>query len=157
VGAFYGRRGPAVHQRKSTPRPGCRVFRRLSEHRDQVKLLKTTTPSTFWRHFGAAFIGGFRDRAVKAWPQHASALLQYLPDFSALTLLVGRQEEHPACKMGVGVVICLERGAECLYMVQLMPLQSRTPSPPASYKILNPDWFYLSCTGLPRSSYKRGR
>ena len=45
--------------------------------------------------------------------------------FSALTLLVGRQEGHPACKKtewwGVGVVICLERGAD-LHMVQLMPL-----------------------------------
>jgi len=34
--------------------------------------------------------------------------------FSALTLLVGRQERHPACKktgwLGAGVVICLERG-----------------------------------------------
>jgi len=31
--------------------------------------------------------------------------------FSALTLLVGRQEGHPACKKlwwGVGMVICLE-------------------------------------------------
>ena len=44
--------------------------------------------------------------------------------FSALTLLVGRQEGHPACKnewWGAGMVICLERGAD-LYMVQLMPL-----------------------------------
>jgi len=45
--------------------------------------------------------------------------------FSALTLLVGRQEGHPACKKtewwGVGVVICLERGAD-LHMTQLMPL-----------------------------------
>jgi len=45
--------------------------------------------------------------------------------FSALTLLVGRQEEHPACKKtewwGTGVVICLERGAD-LHMAQLMPL-----------------------------------
>ena len=35
--------------------------------------------------------------------------------FSTLTLLVGRQEEHPTCKKiewwGAGVVICLERGA----------------------------------------------
>jgi len=33
--------------------------------------------------------------------------------FSALTLLVGQQEGHPACKKlwGAGVVICLERGA----------------------------------------------
>jgi len=44
--------------------------------------------------------------------------------FSALTLLVGRQEGHPACKkrvVGVGMVICLERGAD-LHMAQLMPL-----------------------------------
>jgi len=45
--------------------------------------------------------------------------------FSALTLLVGQQEGHPACKKtewwGVGVVICLERGAE-LHMTQLMRL-----------------------------------
>ena len=45
--------------------------------------------------------------------------------FSALTLLVGRQEGHPACKKlewwGAGVVICLERGAD-LHIAQLMPL-----------------------------------
>ena len=45
--------------------------------------------------------------------------------FSVLTLLVGRQEGHPAFKKtewwGAGVVICLERGAD-LHMVQLMPL-----------------------------------
>jgi len=35
--------------------------------------------------------------------------------FGALTLLVGRQEGHPACKnrvVGVGVVICLQQGAD---------------------------------------------
>jgi len=45
--------------------------------------------------------------------------------FSALTLLVGRQEGHPACKKtewwGVCVVICLEQGAD-LHMAQLLPL-----------------------------------
>ena len=45
--------------------------------------------------------------------------------FSALTLLVGRQEGHPACKKTewwvAGVVICLEQGAD-LHMAQLMPL-----------------------------------
>ena len=43
--------------------------------------------------------------------------------FSALTLLVGRQDGHPACKnwvVGAGVVICLERDAD-LHMAQLMP------------------------------------
>jgi len=42
-----------------------------------------------------------------------------------LTLLVGRQEGHPACKKlewwGAGIVIRLERGAD-LHMAQLMPL-----------------------------------
>ena len=45
--------------------------------------------------------------------------------FSALTLLVVRQEGRPACKKtegwSAGVVICLERGAG-LHMAQLMPL-----------------------------------
>ena len=42
--------------------------------------------------------------------------------FSALTLLVGRLEGHPACKkLSAGMVICLMRGAD-LHMAQLMPL-----------------------------------
>ena len=45
--------------------------------------------------------------------------------FSALTLLVGRQEGHSACrKLSGGVLVwlsCLERGAD-LHMAQLMPL-----------------------------------
>ena len=47
--------------------------------------------------------------------------------FSASTLLVGRQEGHPACKKqsggrwGAGVVVCLEQRAD-LHMAQLMPL-----------------------------------
>ena len=48
-----------------------------------------------------------------------------LSAFSALTLLVGRQEGHPACKKiewwGTGMVICLKRGAD-LHMAQQMPL-----------------------------------
>ena len=45
--------------------------------------------------------------------------------FSALTLLVGQQEGHPACKKTewwvAGMVICLEQGAD-LHIAQLMPL-----------------------------------
>jgi len=52
-------------------------------------------------------------------------LYRYFVAFSALTLLVGWQEGHPACIKTewwvAGVVICLERGAD-LHMVQLMPL-----------------------------------
>ena len=61
--------------------------------------------------------------------------------FSALTLLVGLQEGHPAYKKtdrwGAGVVICLERGAD-LHMAQLMPLPLTVSG-----------WFYLSGTGSP--------
>jgi len=49
---------------------------------------------------------------------------QYTTAFSALTLLVGRQEGHPACKKqwwGAGMVICLEQGQD-LHTAQLMPL-----------------------------------
>ena len=51
--------------------------------------------------------------------------LSYLIAFSALTLLVGRQEGHPACKnmewWGAGMVVCLKWGASDLLMIQLMP------------------------------------
>jgi len=44
---------------------------------------------------------------------------------NALTLLVGWQEGHPACKKTewwvAGMAICLERGAD-LHVAQLMPL-----------------------------------
>ena len=60
---------------------------------------------------------------------HSQHLFYFILDgrtaFSALTLLVGRQEGHLACKKlewwGAGVVICLERGAD-LHMSQLMSL-----------------------------------
>jgi len=43
-----------------------------------------------------------------------------------LTMLVGHQEEHPACKKikgwGAAVVICLQWGANDLHTVRLMPL-----------------------------------
>jgi len=49
----------------------------------------------------------------------------YLFAFSALTLLIGQQEGHLACKKtewwGAGMVVCLEQGAD-LHIAQLMPL-----------------------------------
>ena len=45
-------------------------------------------------------------------------LLLSLFAFSALTLLVGRQEGHPACKKqwwGAGVVICLKQVQTCIW------------------------------------------
>jgi len=61
--------------------------------------------------------------------------------FSALTLLVGRQEGHQACKKlssGMLAWLCLGQGAD-LHMAQLMPLPLTTPS----LAPVNPDWFYL--------------
>jgi len=65
--------------------------------------------------------------------------------FSALTLLVGRQEGHPACKKlrwGTGVVICLERGAD-LHMFQLMP-RPLTVSCFSKIQIFLPFWYWLT-------------
>jgi len=59
---------------------------------------------------------------------NCSYLLRYvLSAFSALRLLVGRQEGHPACKKtewwGAGVVICLERGAADATVTRCLLLQ----------------------------------
>ena len=44
------------------------------------------------------------------------------------------------------MVIYLQRGADCLYMVQLMPLPSQTPSSLASFKsrLILPFWYRLT-------------
>ena len=73
--------------------------------------------------------------------------------FSALTLLAGHQEERPACKNWMMRCWWLQRGADCLHMVQLMPLHPKTHH---LLPHLNPDWFDLSGTGFPRLSCKRG-
>jgi len=66
--------------------------------------------------------------------------------FSALTLLVGRQEEHPACKktqrMDAGMVICLGRGAD-LHMAQLMPVPL-TVSCSSKSRLVLPFWCWLT-------------
>jgi len=69
--------------------------------------------------------------------------------FSAMTLLVGRQEGHPACKkLSGGVVICLERGAD-LHTAQLMPL----PLASVKSRLVLPFWYRLTRV-LPE---KKGR
>jgi len=50
--------------------------------------------------------------------------------FSALTLFVGHQEEHQACKNLIDELLMwlsLLQGADCLHVVQLMPLPSQSP------------------------------
>ena len=65
--------------------------------------------------------------------------------FSALTLLVGQQEGHPACKKTewwvAGVVICLVRGAD-LHMAQLMPLPLTVSS--VKSRLVLPFWYRLT-------------
>jgi len=73
--------------------------------------------------------------------------------FSALTLLDGREEGHPACKKsewwGAGVVICLERDAD-LHMAQLMALPLTVS---CFSKII--DWFTFLVPAYPGSPGKR--
>ena len=65
--------------------------------------------------------------------------------FSALTLLVGRQEGHPASKKLSGGVLAWSSGASCR-------LAYGPADATATHCLLfqeNPDWFYLSSTGSP--------
>ena len=67
--------------------------------------------------------------------------------------LGGRKGIRPVKNMqwwGAGVVICLERGANDLHMVQLMPLP-----PQYSFASAKSRMVYPSGTGLPRLSLKR--
>ena len=63
-----------------------------------------------------------------------------------MTLLVGRQEGHPACKKtewwSAGVVIYLERGAN-LHTAQLMPLPL-TVSCSVKSRLALPFWYQLT-------------
>jgi len=71
--------------------------------------------------------------------------------FSALMLLVGRQEGHPACKktewLEAGLVMCLGQGAD-LHMAQLM-LLPLTISCYNKFRLVLPSWFYLSGASSP--------
>jgi len=63
-----------------------------------------------------------------------------------LTLSVGQQEEHLACKKtewwDAGVVICLDQGAD-LHMAQLMPLPLTISCSSKSRTVL-PFWCWLT-------------
>jgi len=58
---------------------------------------------------------------------------------------------------GVDVVICLERGADCLHMAQLMPLHPQTPSSLASFKsrLVFPFWYWLTQVVMEKKAVKR--
>ena len=83
-------------------------------------------------------------------------MLRYMP-FSALTLLVVRQEEHPACINRVMSCWCgYLSGAMCRLFACGPADATAVPKPHILLPRLNPDWFYLSDTGLPGLSWKRG-
>ena len=52
------------------------------------------------------------------------------------------------------MVICLERGVDCLHMVQLMPMPSQTPSSLLSFKsrLVLPFWYWLTQVVLEKRS-----
>jgi len=56
---------------------------------------------------------------------------------------------------GIGVVICLERGADCLHLVDLMPLHPKTLSPLASFKsrLVLPFWYQLTQVVLKKRPF----
>ena len=108
---------------------------------------------TFFRRWNQFFFLIFRHHLLHIWRYHGNVLwlgrnggeattcqcqqrfyiikiTRLLLAFGALTLLAGHQEQHQACEnwSGVGVVFCLGWGADCLYMVQLMPLPSQNPN-----------------------------
>ena len=77
--------------------------------------------------------------------------------FSALTLLVRHQEEHPAGKNCVTRCCCgYLSGARCRLFAYGPADATASQNPGHLLRHLNPDWFYLSGTGLPRLSWKRG-
>jgi len=73
---------------------------------------------------------------------------------TALTLLVGRQEGHPACKKLSGEVLAW------LSVCSEVQTCIRPADATATHCLLlqyNPDWFNLSGTGPPRQTWKKGR
>jgi len=85
---------------------------------------ETVLSSTHKQHSMSATLDAVMCVADTFSPNIHTYIHTYIFAFSALTLLVGQQEGHPACKKLVvvaGVVICLEQGAD-LHMAQLMPL-----------------------------------
>ena len=77
------------------------------------------------------------------------SLLQYY-SFSALTLLVGRQEEHPACRNRLIRCWCgYLSAARCRLFCIWNSWWHCIPRLHHLLPPLNPGWFYLSGTGFP--------
>ena len=78
--------------------------------------------------------------------------------FSAMTLLVGCQEEHPACKNWLMRCWCgYLSGSRCGLFAYGPADATAILKPYCLLPHLIPDWFYHYGTGLTRLSWKRGR
>jgi len=93
--------------------------------------------------------------------QHwVSTFMNNITCSSALTLLAGRQEQHPACKkLSDEVLVWLFVWSEVQTVcTNYGPADAAAiPKPHHLLCHLNSDWFYLSGTSLVRLSQKRGR
>jgi len=72
-------------------------------------------------------------------------------------MLVGRQEEHPACKNWVLVWLSVCSEVQIVCMIQLMPLYPQAPSSRALFKsrLVLPLWYRLARLSW-KSSYHFG-
>jgi len=96
-----------------------------------------------------------RKLGVEEWLVLAVMSMYTRFTFSALTLLVGRQEEHPARKkLSDGVLVWLSVWSVMQMICIWSSLCHCHPSSPASVKSR---MVYLSGAGLARWSWKKGR
>jgi len=76
----------------------------------------------------------------------------------ALTLLVGCQDKHPACKKiewwSAGMVICLERGANDLHKGHLMPVPPHHLFVSLKFRMVLPFWCWLTQVVLEKRPLK---
>ena len=84
---------------------------------------------------------------------HFEEVISHYSVFSALTLLVGQQEGHPACKNWV--VVCLGQDVD-LHVAQLMPLPITISCSSKSRSVL-PSWFYLFGAGSSGQSWTKSK
>jgi len=69
--------------------------------------------------------------------------------FSVLTQLTGRHEQHPACKSWLMRCWCGCLSGERCRLFAYSPADATvSPKPHCLLRHLNPDWFYLSGTGV---------
>ena len=80
--------------------------------------------------------------------QYSDIFIVFLAILQCFDTVGARKSIRPVKvqRWGVGVVICLQRGADCFHMVQLMPLHPQTPSSVASVKsrLVLPFWYRLT-------------